>query len=74
MGEVGDLPSVTYDILRKEGVADGYARIDNSVGIEVPKPLIEDHRRHLHRCRDSTSTRQMMKVKDKQTRLYTKLW
>ena len=42
MGEVGDLPSVTYDILRKEGVADGYARIDNSVGIEVPKPLIED--------------------------------
>ena len=42
MGEVGDLPSLTYDILRKEGVADGYARIDNSVGIEVPKPLIED--------------------------------
>jgi len=40
--EVGDLPSQTYNLLRRRGEADAYARIDNSVGIDVPKPLNED--------------------------------
>ena len=40
--KVGDLPSKTYDILKKENIADGYSRIDNSVGIKDAKPLLED--------------------------------
>lgn len=40
--EVGDLPSQTYNLLRRRGEADAYARIDNSVGLDVPKPLNED--------------------------------
>jgi len=42
LNSVGDNPSKTYDLLREEGVADGYARIDNSVGQRDPKPVIED--------------------------------
>ena len=40
--KVGDLPSKTYDMLKKENIADGYSRIDNSVGIKDAKPLLED--------------------------------
>jgi predicted ABC-type ATPase len=40
--KVGDLPGKTYDILKKENIADGYSRIDNSVGIKDAKPLLED--------------------------------
>jgi len=42
LNTVGDNPSKTYDLLREEGVADGYARIDNSVGERDPRPVIED--------------------------------
>ena len=42
LNSVGDNPSRTYDLLREEGVADGYARIDNSVGQRDLKPVIED--------------------------------
>ena len=42
LNSVGDNPSRTYDLLKEEGVADGYARIDNSVGQRDPKPVIED--------------------------------
>ena len=41
---VGDNPTKNYDLLREEGVFDGYARIDNSVGFRDAKPLIEDTR------------------------------
>ena len=47
LNRVGNKPSATYDILRKEGKADGYTRIDNSVSIEEPKPVIEDTGRLL---------------------------
>lgn len=39
---VGNRPSKTYDLLKEEGAADGFARIDNSVGERDPKPIIED--------------------------------
>jgi predicted kinase len=39
---VGNRPSKTYDLLREEGAADGYTRIDNSVGERDFKPVIED--------------------------------
>ena len=42
LNAVGDNPSKTYDLLKEEGVADGYARIDNSVGERDLKPVIED--------------------------------
>jgi len=42
LNTVGDNPSRTYDLLKEEGVADGYARIDNSVGERDPRPVIED--------------------------------
>jgi len=41
---VGDNPTKNYDLLREEGVFDGYARIDNSVGFRDAKPLVEDTR------------------------------
>ena len=44
---VGDKPSQTYDILKKEGAADGYTRIDNNVGFKEEKPIIEDSRNLL---------------------------
>ena len=42
LNRVGNKPSATYDILRKEGIADGFARIDNTVPIDQPKPVLED--------------------------------
>lgn len=39
---VGDNPSKTYDTLKQEGVADGYARIDNNGPRDAEKPLLED--------------------------------
>jgi len=42
LNQVGNKPSQTYDILKQEEVADGYTRIDNSVGQRDPKPVIED--------------------------------
>jgi len=41
---VGDNPSKTYDILKKEGAADGYTRVDNNVAFEAEKPIIDDTR------------------------------
>lgn len=42
--EVGDLPTETYDIIKSQGLADGYTRIDNSVGFNDLKPIKEDTR------------------------------
>jgi chloramphenicol 3-O-phosphotransferase len=42
LNKVGNKPSATYDILRKEGIADGFTRIDNTVPIDQPKPVLED--------------------------------
>tara|TARA_A100000171_G_scaffold44659_1_gene47679 strand:+ start:9052 stop:10422 length:1371 start_codon:yes stop_codon:yes gene_type:complete len=42
--EVGDLPTQTYDIIKSQGIADGYTRIDNSVGYYDLKPIKEDTR------------------------------
>ena len=42
LNSVGNKPSATYDILRKEEIADGYTRIDNTVAIDQPRPVIED--------------------------------
>jgi predicted ABC-type ATPase len=42
LNKVGNKPSATYDILRKEGIADGYTRIDNTVAIDQPRPVLED--------------------------------
>lgn len=57
LDEVGDNPSLNYDILRKEGLADGYTRIDNTAPIEEPRALFEDTRGILEgtelRLRDS---------------------
>lgn len=57
LDEVGDNPSLNYDILRKEGLADGYTRIDNTAPIEEPRALFEDTREILEgtelRLRDS---------------------
>jgi predicted ABC-type ATPase len=57
LDEVGDNPSLNYDILRKEGLADGYTRIDNTAPIEEPRALLEDTREILEgtelRLRDS---------------------
>ena len=44
---VGDNPSKTYDTLKQEGVADGYTRIDNNVGRDAEKPILEDTRNLL---------------------------
>tara|TARA_R110000765_G_scaffold10096_1_gene31441 strand:- start:2971 stop:4590 length:1620 start_codon:yes stop_codon:yes gene_type:complete len=44
LDEVGDNPSKNYDILREEGIADGYTRIDNTAPIEQPRALLEDTR------------------------------
>lgn len=44
---VGDNPSKTYDTLKQEGVADGYTRIDNNVGRDAEKPVLEDTRNLL---------------------------
>jgi len=41
---VGDNPNLTYNILREEGIADGYSKIDNSVGFDDIKPVLEDQR------------------------------
>jgi hypothetical protein len=32
----------TYDILRKEGIADGYGKIDTTTRIGEPKEIFED--------------------------------
>ena len=57
LDEVGDNPSKNYDILREEGIADGYTRIDNTAPIEQPRALLEDTREVLEgtelRLRDS---------------------
>ena len=42
LNQVGNKPSQTYDILKQEEVADGYTRIDNSVGQRDLKPVVED--------------------------------
>ena len=42
--EVGDNPGKTYDTIKKRGLADGYARIDNEGGPDVPRPILEDTR------------------------------
>ena len=42
LNKVGNKPSATYDILREEGIADGYTRLDNTVAIDQPKPVLED--------------------------------
>ncbi len=47
LNKVGNKPSATYDILRKEGIADGYTRIDNTVAIDQPRPVLEDTGRLL---------------------------
>jgi len=39
---VGDKPTQTYNLLREEGIADGYTRIDNSGAFDQPKPVRED--------------------------------
>jgi len=44
---VGEKPSQNYDILKQEGVADGYARIDNNGPRDAEKPLLEDTRNLL---------------------------
>ena len=44
---VGDNPGKTYDILKKEGAADGYARIDNNGPRDAEKPILEDTRNLL---------------------------
>jgi hypothetical protein len=41
MDEVGSSPSATYRELREEGVADGYAEIDNNGAFRAPKPIID---------------------------------
>ena len=57
LDEVGDNPSKNYDILREEGIADGYTRIDNTAPIGQPRALLEDTREVLEgtelRLRDS---------------------
>lgn len=40
--KVGDEPMNTYNILKKEGLADGYTHIDNNGQRGDPKPVIED--------------------------------
>ena len=42
--KVGNLPTETYNILRKEGVADGYSRINNEVAKDAVRPIEEDTR------------------------------
>ena len=44
---IGNGPAKTYDTLRSEGVADGYARIDNGGAKDAAKPVIEDTRNIL---------------------------
>lgn len=41
MRRVGDTPSITFQALKKEGLADGYAEIDNNGGFDDPKPISE---------------------------------
>lgn len=47
IAEVGDNPTKTFDILRQENYADGFTRIDNSVGRADAKPVEEDTRKLL---------------------------
>lgn len=42
--DVGDNPGKTYDTIKKRGLADGYARIDNEGGPDVSRPILEDTR------------------------------
>jgi len=49
LDSVSDLPTRNYDILREEGIADGYARIDNSVPKDADKPVLEDTTDFLER-------------------------
>lgn len=35
-------PKETYDILRKENIADGYGKIDTTTGLGIPKQIYED--------------------------------
>ena len=42
--EVGNNPGKTYDTIKKRGLADGYGRIDNEGGPDVPRPILEDTR------------------------------
>jgi len=42
--EYGDKPLKNYELLREEGIANGYARIDNSAAIDQPRTVIEDTR------------------------------
>jgi predicted kinase len=41
---IGEKPMQVYDALKQKGVADGYTKIDNNVGLNEPKPVIEDTR------------------------------
>jgi hypothetical protein len=41
MDAVGDNPTRTYQTLRDEGAADGFAEIDNNGGFNAPKPITE---------------------------------
>jgi len=49
LDSVSDLPTRNYDILREEGIADGYARIDNSVPKDAEKVALEDTTDFLER-------------------------
>ena len=40
----GNKPTKNYELLREEGIADGYARIDNSGALDEPRTVIEDTR------------------------------
>jgi hypothetical protein len=41
LDDVGTLPSQTYNILKSEGVADGFAQIDNNGALGSTKPVID---------------------------------
>ena len=42
INEVGEKPSQTYLTLKEAGIADGYAKIDNSAPPDQPRVIIED--------------------------------
>lgn len=41
MDEIGENPSATYRTLKQEGIADGYAEIDNNGPFKAPKPITD---------------------------------
>ena len=42
LDEVGDNPTITYNTLKEQKVADSYVRLDNNGDINEPKILLED--------------------------------